>query len=60
MLRKKMLKKGDKLDHLSILFGSANKNSSLRIKLSVALATQAATARGTHSGHYAALYQYTN
>ncbi len=35
MLCKKMLKKGDKIDYLSILFGSANKNTSLRIKLSL-------------------------
>ncbi len=35
MLNKKMLKKDDKKDYLSILFGSTNKNSSLRIKLSL-------------------------
>ncbi len=35
MLSKKMLKKGDKIDYLSILFSSANKNTSLRIKLSL-------------------------
>ncbi len=35
MLCKKMLNKGVKIDYLSILFGSANKNTSLRIKLSL-------------------------
>ncbi len=35
MLSKEMLKTGGKIDYLSILFGSTNKNSSLRIKLSV-------------------------
>ncbi len=62
MLSKKMLKKGDEIDYLSILFGSANKNSSLRIKLSLLPLqhTQAATVPGTHSRHYATLCQRAN
>ncbi len=63
MLSKKMLKKGDKIDYLYFIWLRQQKQFPQDETLTVALATQrtqAAAVPGTHSRHYATLYQYTN